>query len=373
MARTPAIPRLLPLLCLAALGGCLLPPPAVRDAMHEALPPAPNHFRPAPAVALADRFVPAGPAATSAAAPAHGRWPPSRGGLLRRRLPPAGADRPPPFVPRPGQLVASEQGSAQGLFLSLFAAEPHDFVHTGIVVTDPDGTFVYETNGFLRAEIGGTPADRVAGGVRRVPWEDFARDQRFVAVFDPPAGLDVGRTVDYLRGQLGTPFDLRFDPRDDAALYCSELTAKALAAGGFDPALASFNANPSLRTVRDWLGIDADGLYVPPAITGTGPPVALISRWHSRRQIHAYFAAKRELHRRFTADQPVGNVLGYSPWRGLRLRPAVQGFLAAVDAAAAGWPEADAPDRAALGARVAALARRHLGDFGPPDREPAPF
>ncbi len=348
---------------LGGLAGCVLPPAAVREAAREAVPPAANHFRP-PADAArmgdADYF-----RATDGNGPRTGRWPPPRG-LLRARTSPATAAWPPPFRPREGQLVASEQGSAQGLFLSLFAAEPHDFVHTGMVVSDPDGLFVYETNGFLRAEIGGTPAQRVAGGARRVPWDEFAGSQRFVAVFDPPAGVDIDRAIGWLREHLGTPFDLRFDPRDDAALYCSELTAKALAAGGAPPPLAPFSANASLGAVRDWIGIGADGLYVPPAITGRGPAVALVSRWHSRRQVHAYFAAKRELHRRFTPDQPVGNVVSYSAWLGLRLRPTVQAFLAAVDAGADAWPEAEAPQPGALAERVAAIANQHLGPFAPP-------
>jgi hypothetical protein len=359
-------------LLAAITAGCLLPPAAVREATRESWPPATNHFRPAPpaaATTLADGFIatPGAAAATPIAS-----WPPDRGRLRARPSPPAAA-WPPPFRPRPGQLVASEQGSAQGLFLSLFAAEYHDFVHTGMVVADRDGLFVYETNGFIRAELGGTPAQRVAGGARRVPWDDFVGSQRFVAVFDPPAGLDVDRSIGWLRERLGTPFDLRFEPRDDAALYCSELTAKALAAGGAPPSLVPFRTNASLGAVRAWIGITADGLYVPPAITGPGPPVALVSRWHSRRQIHAYFAAKHELHRRFTPDQPLGNVIAYSPWRGLRLRPAVQGFLAAVDAAAAGWPEAEAPDTAALAARVAVLAQLYLGAGpAPAAQDPAP-
>jgi hypothetical protein len=94
--------------------------------------------------------------------------------------------------------------------------------------------------------------------------------------------------------------------------------------------------------------------------------VALVSRWHSRRQVHAYFAAKRELHRRFTPDQPVGNVVSYSAWLGLRLRPTVQAFLAAVDAGADAWPEAEAPQPGALAERVAAIANQHLGPFAPP-------
>jgi hypothetical protein len=268
---------------------------------------------------------------------------------------------PPPFVPGHGQVVASEQGSAQGLLLSLFAAEPHLFVHTGLVAHEGDDVVVYETQGQLRAEIGGTPASRIGGGVRRVPWNDFAKAQRFIAIFEPPPGLDVERAVAYARARLGAPFDAQFDARDDTRLYCTELTARALGAGGWRVESVAFSTNPSLQVVISWMGIEAPGLYSPASIVGPLAQVAIFSRYHSQQQLNAYFAAKLEIYRRFTADQRIGNVIDYSQWRGLRLRQPVQDFLAAVNAAATTWPPAADASDPGLTQRVQALATTYLG------------
>ena len=61
----------------------------------------------------------------------------------------------------------------------------------------------------------------------------------------------------------------------------------------------------------------------------------------SAREVEAYFAAKRELHRRFTDDQKIGNIWSWS-WRGLQLRPQVAAFL---DASSL-WPHEAAADLA---------------------------
>jgi hypothetical protein len=307
---------------------------------------------------MADRFL---PATAAPIPPGTGRWPPPRDGVLGRAAVPPDVAWPPPFVPRHGQVVASEQGSAQGLLLSLFAAEPHLYVHTGLVAHEGDEVVVYETQGQLRAEIGGTPASRISGGVRRVAWNDFAKAQRFIAVFDPPPGVDADRAVAYARARLGAPFDALFDARDDTRLYCTELTARALSAGGWGPEPVAFSANPSLQVVISWMGIEAPELYSPASIVGPLTQVAIFSRYHSPRQLNAYFAAKLEIYRRFTADQRIGNVIDYSQFTGLRLRQPVQDFLAAVNAAAATWPPAADPADPELAQRVRALATLYLG------------
>jgi hypothetical protein len=276
---------------------------------------------------------------------------------------PADVAWPPPLVPRHGQVVASEQGSAQGLLLSLFAAEPHLYVHTGLVAHEAGEVVVYETQGVLRAEIGGTPASRISGGVRRVPWDEFARNQRFIAVFEPPPGLDVERAVAYARDRVGDPFDALFDAREDERLYCTELTARALAAGGWTAQPVAFTGNRSLQQVLGWLGVGADEIFSPASIVGPLEQVAVFSRYHSAQQLTAYFAAKLELYRRFTADQRFGNVIAYSSFRGLSLRQPVQDFLTAVNSAAPGWPAAVGPTDPELARRVRQLANLYLGTF----------
>ena len=81
------------------------------------------------------------------------------------------------------------------------------------------------------------------GGVRRELLADFlapalASD---AASYRQP-GLDLGALVAWLDAQLGKPFDMRFALSDDAALYCSELVLRALAAGGQTPLPATVRA-----------------------------------------------------------------------------------------------------------------------------------
>jgi hypothetical protein len=109
------------------------------------------------------------------------------------------------------------------------------------------------------------------------------------------------------------------------------------------------------------MGIEAPGLYSPASIVGPLAQVAIFSRYHSQQQLNAYFAAKLEIYRRFTADQRIGNVIDYSQWRGLRLRQPVQDFLAAVNAAATTWPPAADASDPGLTQRVQALATTYLG------------
>lgn len=51
-----------------------------------------------------------------------------------------------------------------------------------------------------------------------------------------------------------------------------------------------------------------------------------MSREYTPSQVDAYFAIKRELHQRFTADQKLGNVFRWS-WGGLKLREDVDAFM----------------------------------------------
>jgi hypothetical protein len=56
--------------------------------------------------------------------------------------------------------------------------------------------------------------------------------------------------------------------------------------------------------------------------------VALISRGLTETEIERYFVLKRELHRRFTQDQRLGNVVFWSHQK-LRLRPRVAEYFEA--------------------------------------------
>jgi hypothetical protein len=109
--------------------------------------------------------------------------------------------------------------------------------------------------------------------------------------------------------------------------------------------------NPSLRVALDWLKVQAPEIVTAGSLTEGAERVALISKRFTAREVEAYFAAKRELHRRFTDDQKLGYIWSWS-WRGLQLRPQVRAFLQA----SSQWPHETAAD----------LADEWLGAFEQP-------
>ena len=267
---------------------------------------------------------------------------------------------------RTGQIVASEQGSAQSIFLSLLVADSSPFVHTGILAVENGIPVLYEANGQIQPSFrGGPPTRHIAGGLRRVTLESFLTRQRFVAIYDPPVGADRQRIGAFTRESLaaGLPFDSYFNREDPSKVYCSEFTALALAAGGVSARRASLvNANESVGIIMDWLEITTPDIIPAGAIIADGSRVALFSRLHTPAQITAYFDVKAELHRRFTPDQKMGNILRFSTLGGLKFQPEVQAYLRAVNDASAGWEHLSPTS---IDQRVRAIAAERLGPFDP--------
>ncbi len=267
---------------------------------------------------------------------------------------------------RTGQIVASEQGSPQSIFLSLLVADNYPFVHTGILAIEDGVPMLYEANGQIQPSFGGGPPTRhIGGGLRRVTLESFLAKQRFIAIYDPPAGADRQRIGQFAQESLaaGLPFDSYFNREDPSKVYCSEFTALALAAGGVSARKPSpVNANASVGIILDWLEITTPDIIPAGAIIADATRVALFSRQHTPAQIAAYFDVKSELHRRFTPDQKLGNILRFSSLGGLKFQPEVLAFMRAVNDAAAGW---DRLSPTVVGQRVRALAAERLGPFDP--------
>lgn len=232
---------------------------------------------------------------------------------------------------RSGQLVASDAGAPVSLLLSLIGEEYSPYVHAGILVMEAGKPYVYETFGILRPFHRGPPTDAMGGKVRRVSLERYIARQRITAIFDPPGVADAGAVAQFALAHHrdGTQFDPYFDWRDHRRMYCTEFVALALHAGGAPlPAPVQVRDNASLRILLKWLKVEAEHIVTVSALVGDAEPVALISRRHDADAIAGYFAAKRELHDRFTADQKLGSLWSWS-WRGLRLRPDVAAVLKA--------------------------------------------
>jgi hypothetical protein len=232
---------------------------------------------------------------------------------------------------RSGQLIASDSGGADSLLLSIMGEQYTPFVHAGIVVIEGGDPFVYEGYATIRPFIDGPPTAAMRGRIRRVTLERFIGRQRVTAVFDPPASVDMVAVAGFARARHadGTPFDPYFDWRDHSQLYCTEFAALALHAGGAPlPSTVPIRDNRSLQVALSWLRISAPEIVTVAALTRGARRIGVISRNLDVVEIDAYFAAKQELHARFTADQKLGNVWSWSRF-GLRLRPNIIAFLKA--------------------------------------------
>jgi hypothetical protein len=265
---------------------------------------------------------------------------------------------------RTGQVIVSEQGSASSMFLSLLVAENHPYVHSGIIVVENGSPWVYEANGRVQPSFGSSPlTHRVTGGMRRIGLGTFLAQNRFIAIYEPPPGTDPERIGRFAQDSYlaGLPFDAWFDRSDPSKVYCSEFTALALAAGGAAPTQTSpMNPNESVGVILDWLEITTPDIIPPASLVAGATRVGLFSRRDSPAQVEAWFAVKAELHRRFTPDQKLGNVLRFSPVGGLRYQPEVEAFMTAANESAAGW---SGLSPAEIDRRVRALAVRQLGPF----------
>ncbi len=228
---------------------------------------------------------------------------------------------------KPGQIVVSEQGSAMSFLFTMSADEYQPFVHAGIVAIEHGRPYVYESRGKAWV-IRENPLEAVKGRINRMSLATYAEAQKYMEIHDLPEGIDGELVAKYARRQheLGTPFDPFFDDRDREALYCTEFIAAALEAGGArDLPKARYRSNPSFRKVFDWLDIHAQSMYLAGSFISPDSHVVSFSNGVTARTIRVHFALNRELHRRFTSDQKLGNVFVWKNGN-LRLRPELRAF-----------------------------------------------
>ena len=215
------------------------------------------------------------------------------------------------------------------LFFSLFAVDDAPWVHAGIVAVEDGRAVVYEASGSFFPVPGLAPTATITGAVRRVGIERFVDGKRIVGLYAPAPHIDRERLVAFARAQWqrGTPFDPYFDSDDAEALYCTELVALALAAGGATPETTALRtANPSLAVARRWLRLRSDRVFLAGRLVATGREVGRWSTDLSSAQIDAYFAARHALHTRFVDDVRLGELFRWTGF-GLRLREPVQRFV----------------------------------------------
>lgn len=263
-----------------------------------------------------------------------------------------------------GQIVLTEEGSAFSQFLTIGTQRFVPYTHAGILLIEDGSPYVYDMRAAMHLNWSGPPTDALQGGVMRHTLQWVIDKNRIVAIFDPPPRADRGKLIDFVHASVArrVAFDPYFDYADHSRYYCAEFVAVAMQqAGASVPELMPIRDNRSLAVVLRWLKFHDTRIMPAGAFAAPWRRVAIFSRTLTPAQITAYFAIKRELHRRFTRDQRLGVLF---QWQGgkLRFRPEVEAFRRQ-GLALAGNPGM-APDPERIEAAIHGFAARYFATPG---------
>jgi hypothetical protein len=266
-----------------------------------------------------------------------------------------------------GQILLSEAPGPHGILFTLAPNRFFRFTHSAMIVVDSQGEpYVYDMSAEFKPSLASTPPDSLHGGVRKTSLPDYVGFHLYVEVFDPPTGVDRDKMAKKVLEieQAGVEFDAHWDFENHEKLFCSEFIVDVLEAGGAPrPPLVGLTENQSLRRVLRWFGVTSVE-SLPAAALPREKLVAAFSRWPTRAAATSYLEAKRELYRRFTPDQSIGDLLEHDGLD-VKLRPPIQEFL---DRAPALYVTATAePPEGEIQARVQRLADEVLGPFTAPE------
>ncbi len=265
---------------------------------------------------------------------------------------------------RTGQIVLSEAPGPYGILFTLAPSRFFRFTHSALIIVEGGEPYVYDMSAEFKPTLATEPAGSLFGGIRRTPLADYVGMHLYVEVFEPPSHVDAVRVagkVQELR-ESKVEFDAGWDLRDHARLFCSEFVVEALAAGGMArPPLIPLTHNPSLRTVLKWFGVTSVE-SLPAAALPRERRVAAFSVWPARASAEAYLEAKRELYRRFTDEQEIGNLLELRQYD-VQLRPKVAEFLERAPRLVANAKTE--PQQTELRALIRALGDEVLGPMPP--------
>lgn len=228
---------------------------------------------------------------------------------------------------RTGQIVVADGVGPSSVLLSLVATEYSAFSHSGLLIIEDNGPYVYEAIGKYPFWTTESPGEATRGRISRTPLSEFLNQHAHVEFYDPPAGVDPGAAALFARRAYldKVPFDAHFAPDPDS-YYCSELVARALEAAGGSIRFSKFRDNPSLLVLRRWLGATHSSIITVSSLIEGARYAGTLTVYPSRATFNAYVAAKRELHRRFTPDQKLGNLFQIEDGK-LQMRPAVGRFI----------------------------------------------
>ncbi len=260
-----------------------------------------------------------------------------------------------------GQVIVSEAPGAYSFFFSLVPERFFNFTHAGVIVMEGGEPFVYDVSGRYKPGFDDRPTDAIVGGARRQALLDYCRPNLYAEIYEPPPGTDREKIGAWLRERYekGVVFDPYFRSDEHEKLYCTEFVGLALEAGGAKPVpLVGIRRNPSLDVVLRYLAVPLDEAL--PAALFIAPEryAGAIGTFPTRTQAYCYFEAKREIYRRFTPDQKVGNIF-VNVDGDLALHGEILGFLEAAVKLFEG--SRTAPSLAAISLAVRELADHRWG------------
>ena len=263
-----------------------------------------------------------------------------------------------------GQIIVTTSANTLDIFASLLPESYNPYVHAAVLSIENGKPYIYEEFGrqWLNP-FAESPTDAVFGRVKRVPLYQFLQRYAHIEIWDP-VELDKSAIVAFAQLHFAqrTPFDPYFDNNETDALYCTEFVALALEAGGAAPfPVVAMRDNRSARVVLDWLKVP-DSLIQADTLIASSTRVATLSLTRTLTEILLTDEIRRELYRRFTCDQQVGNLFSVNGPT-VRLRDPADQFLA--EAMLLFDPSSKPPDTATARQAVRALAGTHFGPFDP--------
>lgn len=262
-----------------------------------------------------------------------------------------------------GQLAVTDAPTWLSILFTLTLRDFSPFLHAGVIVIEDGRPFVYETVGKYAAWRNPRPTEAIKGHVRRIPFHKFVSLQKHVEIYDPAPEIDRQAMVDFvlLSHRNKVPFDAFFRTDDQSAYYCTQFVALAIEAGGGPPSeQTAITTNRSVLVLLDWLGIVTPASLIPAsALYDNQRYVGTITTFSSRASMHAYLVAKREIHRRFTGNQKLGNVFVLNG-RYPEVRPQIAEF---VNQAMEKFKDAETVRAKDINREVSSLANEYLGVF----------
>lgn len=230
---------------------------------------------------------------------------------------------------RSGQILVSNNKTPLSFFITLTDQEYHPYTHAGIISIEGGKPYLYHAVAKLKLLVRGSLTDKTKGGIERLPLKTFMQDKAVVAIYRLASAELEKSIADFAvkSYQEKLPYDALFDEKDSSKVYCSEFIVRAMESVDSTPfVLRPRSRHPSIDAVYKGLGIQSVHHYFVRDLLTNASRVGLFSQSLTQAQIEIYFALRKELYRRFTPDQKIGNIMTWTG-TGLVFRDAVTVFL----------------------------------------------